>query len=254
MNMNIYTEKLSRTLYDKLFFVDKLPGHVDAIVDFGCADGALIKAAKTFLPDVDFYGYDTNDEMLCRCVDNNVPAILFDTWSEWEQVHREKYSCPAILLSSVIHEVYHYKSHLSEIELFWNRVMSFPFIIVRDMFLPDVSRLEFCTHSRRIREADPESYWDFQKQWGDSSTKAAMIHYLLKWPHRGTQFSNWKREVSENYLPISWEELNEKFYVECAATVYEEHRTLPYLRELWKNELGVTINTPTHGKLIVDMS
>ena len=54
----LYTENMRKSLMDKAFFIDK----IDAkhFVDFGCADGSLLKFLKTIFPNsANYVGYDT---------------------------------------------------------------------------------------------------------------------------------------------------------------------------------------------------
>lgn len=41
-DINIYTSRMEKSCEDKLFFMNKI-SKVKNIVDFGCADGALIR-------------------------------------------------------------------------------------------------------------------------------------------------------------------------------------------------------------------
>ena len=39
-NYKTYTDGMAKTFADKAWFVEKLPPHIDTLIDFGCADGA----------------------------------------------------------------------------------------------------------------------------------------------------------------------------------------------------------------------
>ena len=41
-NIDVYTAGMQKSLSDKLFFVDKVDD-ISRIVDFGCADGSLLR-------------------------------------------------------------------------------------------------------------------------------------------------------------------------------------------------------------------
>ena len=49
MNLDIYTEEMSKSIWDKAFFIDKIPG-AKCVIDFGCADGAVTNIIKLFYP------------------------------------------------------------------------------------------------------------------------------------------------------------------------------------------------------------
>lgn len=46
-NIEIYNESMIKSLIDKLFFLDKID-NVKCIVDYGCANGALIALLRRF--------------------------------------------------------------------------------------------------------------------------------------------------------------------------------------------------------------
>ena len=65
MNLDIYTTEMSKSVWDKAFFMDKIPG-VKCIIDFGCADGAMIHYLAPLFSDIKFIGYDINSELIIR--------------------------------------------------------------------------------------------------------------------------------------------------------------------------------------------
>ena len=63
MNLDIYTTEMSKSVWDKSFFMDKIPG-VKCIIDFGCADGAMIRFLAPLFPDITFIGYDISEDLI----------------------------------------------------------------------------------------------------------------------------------------------------------------------------------------------
>ena len=63
MNLDTYTSEMAKSVWDKAFFMDKIPG-AKCIIDFGCADGAMIRMLAPLFPNTTFYGYDINDELI----------------------------------------------------------------------------------------------------------------------------------------------------------------------------------------------
>lgn len=43
-NIDVYVQRMQKSFLDKMFFVDKIFEPVETIVDFGCANGVLIRA------------------------------------------------------------------------------------------------------------------------------------------------------------------------------------------------------------------
>ena len=48
-NYKVYNDRMRRSMWDKAFFMDKIPG-TELLIDYGCADGSLILSPgkKTF--------------------------------------------------------------------------------------------------------------------------------------------------------------------------------------------------------------
>lgn len=109
-DFNIYNTRMGKGLMDKLFFVDKI--EPDYIIDYGCADGLLLKSVRPWYPNVRLVGYDNDVTMVRLANEANTDNRLFFT-SEWNDAfvkdmpHLVKRA--ALVLSSVVHEVYHYQ-------------------------------------------------------------------------------------------------------------------------------------------------
>lgn len=67
-NIEIYNESMTKSLIDKLFFLDKID-NVKCIVDYGCANGALIAFIAPLFPDILFFGYDKNGMMIDSAIE-----------------------------------------------------------------------------------------------------------------------------------------------------------------------------------------
>lgn len=243
-NVKIYTERMSKSILDKLFFVDKIYESVDNVIDFGCADGALIKTLKDLFPDWRYIGYDNSEDMLCRAREK-CPSILFT--SDWNSidVNAEK---GVLNLSSVIHEVYSYGTE-EDIAIFWNRIFKngFKYICIRDMVISEAD----CVVAnpcdiRKVAEKYPERLASFENEWGSIEDNKNFIHFLLKYRY----VENWERENKENYLPISKEELKSLIPDEYEI-VYEEYFVLPFVKEEVRKDFGIELKTPTHLKMIL---
>ena len=83
-NVDIYVRRMQKSLMNKMFFVDKIFEPIDNIVDFGCADGALIRAMQYLFPEYNYVGYDISEEMISRARDG-VSGCEF--YSDWDSVN-----------------------------------------------------------------------------------------------------------------------------------------------------------------------
>ena len=248
-----YIDGMGMTYQDKLFFLNKI--NPDVIVDFGCANGFILSKIKQLYPNIKLIGYDMDDDML-----KNAKKLLNDDTflsSNWESVSNElkKYKKPALLLSSVIHEVYSY-SNSNSIKSFWEKQVfngNFKWICIRDM-IPSV---KMDKHAEKLFREDvfkvktkvDKKYLDsFEKKWGiiDDHYRT-FIHFLLKYKY----IENWEREVNENYLPISLETLLKKI-PSSYKIKYKESFILPYLKSQIKDDFGISIEYNTHLKMIIE--
>ena len=190
-------------MIDKMFFIDKIFEPIDTIVDFGCANGELIKMLQYYFDEYSYVGYDISEKMVLAAKEN-VPGAVF--CSDWDSISIP-FDRSLLNISSVIHEVYSYCAP-DEIALFWSRVFEsgFRYITIRDMMLSQSclntpageSDLGMIRSNRQYLR----HFEDFESIWGRIKTEKQMVHYLLKYSY--TQ--NWEREVREDYLGLTLEE------------------------------------------------
>jgi hypothetical protein len=253
-NINIYNQRMAKSLIDKIFFWDKID--VDYIVDFGCADGTLIKFLGKLDPNIKFIGYDNCEPMLKIAAksideDKSVVADNYQFTSNWEAIKTiiksGKKTC--LILSSVLHEVIHYSSK-AEIDKFWDDVYNsgFDYICLRDI-IPSrtIDRPGSINDFLNIiKLGNKNKIADFERVWGSLENNKNLIHYLLKYGYD----ENWEREVKENYFAIYREEFLSLIGKNYEVT-YHEHYILPFLREKIKTDFDITLNDNTHLKLIL---
>ncbi len=243
---SVYEKRMSMSLLDKAFFADKI-SDTDLVVDFGCADGVLLRFLKSMFPHLAVLGYDLDPSMAKHSTDN---ALIY---TNWEAVLREvkKAKNATLNLSSVIHEVFHYCSR-GDIDLFWEQVFNsgFSYIVIRDM-IPSRS-LERPSNINDVKKIyhkflHTKALTDFEGIWGSIESNRQLVHFLLKYRYVEP---NWNREVRENYLPITREDLLAKIPNNYDIT-YHDHFTLPYILQTVKDDVGIEIKDPTHIKLIL---
>jgi SAM-dependent methyltransferase len=243
---------MGTTYMDKIFFLNIIDP--DVVVDFGCANGFILSKIKEARPNVKLIGYDLDENMISQAKQLlGDKAVLTNSWEEVRS-ELKKYQKPALILSSVIHEVYSY-SHSSVIKKFWQDQVfggDFKWIAVRDM-IPSVDmgkkdHSKFTEGVRKVRElADPEYLKSFEDKWGPiDNNYRTFVHYLLK--YRFTD--NWDREVKENYLPVSLETLYKKI-PSTYKIIYESNFILPYLQQKVEEDFGIKVTHTTHAKMLI---
>lgn len=247
-----YTKRMSYSLIDKIFFMDKIDSQTEVIVDYGCADGSLISFLAPLFSDILFVGYDNSSDMidLAQKKNNSYKNVSFFSdiiqLKKWLNDHRSQTT--ALVLSSVIHEIYSYGSAV-EINHFWRFVNNSDFnsIVIRDMafdryaYRPsnkyDVLKVYSHQSTEKIRE--------FEMYHGSILQNENLIHFLIKSPY----VSNWEREVRENYFPLMVHEIMPKISP-AYKLIYHEHFTLPYVAQTIKQNFDIDIKDYTHAKFI----
>ena len=67
-------------MIDKMFFIDKIFEPIECIVDFGCANGELIKMLQYFFYEYRYIGYDISDKMIAEAKKNAPKARFYTDW------------------------------------------------------------------------------------------------------------------------------------------------------------------------------
>jgi len=237
-------------LLDKIFFMDKIDA--TAIVDYGCADGTLIHFLHSLFPEYQYIGYDIDEDMLEQArskfsEEELASEVMFtndlslDRWINGQDA--------AIILSSVIHEVYAYGTR-ADVDAVWREVYSgkYKYVIVRDM-IPSgsIDKKSDINDVRAImRKADAGQLREFEQVWGSIEQNKNLVHFLLKYRYK----ENWNREVRENYFPLTREE-----FISSIPDEYEiefhEHFVLPFLKNVVRKDYGITLKDNTHFKMIL---
>ena len=260
-DIQYYNKEMQKGMEDKLFFLDKLPKDNNYIfVDFGCADGSMINALSNILQGSynRYIGYDISETMIELAKTNyhgpvNANVIFTNEWNEveknieWTKICTEYKS--VLILSSVIHEVYSYAKDGNDITEFWNRVLNteFDYVVIRDMCpSEDIDRRSDIHIEDKVRDkADITLLDEFENEWGSISNNRNMIHFLLKYRWK----VNWKREVHENYFPISSNLLIQMFNDGFNVDYFERFR-VPFLDKCLKEDYNIELTDYTHIKAI----
>ena len=261
-NITSYNLEMTKSLEDKLFFVEKFPKTENYIfVDFGCADGTMLRALHKIYRSglCHFIGYDISTTMIefaSHSLSTNEQEIRF--YDNWDILYNyvtslKDITCKVVLIcSSVIHEVYSYGNENS-IDKFWNILNDniFDYVVVRDMmvskelckipFKEKIKAVPYRPNLKNIKFYISE----FESEWGKINNICRLIHFLLK--YRWTQ--NWNREIKENYLPICTEYFLGKMQLKHNIS-YLELFKVPFLEQCWKDDFGIIIEYPTHIKAI----
>lgn len=205
-NLKVYNDNMRKSLLDKAYFLSFVDS--DTFIDFGCADGSLLKHIHEMFPDKKLIGYDISPEML-QVAEKNLEGCNVSLYNNFENVISLKLDNATLILSSVIHEVYSYGDNQSVNE-FWRQVFNenFRYIAIRDLTpRKSIDRMSDINDvSRVLHNANPTHLAEFQSIWGNISNNKNLVHFLMKYKW----VENWAREVRENYFPITIEEFLSK--------------------------------------------
>jgi SAM-dependent methyltransferase len=242
-----YLARLRAGLHDKLRVERYLPPQATRILDVGCADGALCLAMAPHRPETSFTGIDLEPTFIGRAsaqaADLGLGNARFEA-AYLRQLLARPERFDAIIFASVLHEFYQYGEGLSSIikALADAHELLRPggAIIVRDM-IPAAYMTTATLRCPSIREAIARSphaaaLLDFERVWGPATTQRALMHLLLKYPWQ----DNWARELPEHYVPVTLEEYTQMFALLGLTVQTEETYCLPYWRERWARECGLS--------------
>lgn len=251
-----YNSGMEKAMQDKLFWLDIVPTkECNAVLDYGCANGMFLRSVQKALKGnehIKLYGIDIDPKMLYEAYENCPDAFLSLSENSIPEFNKGR---SVLNLSSVIHEVYSYRT-ATEIKSFWNFVFNsgFKYICIRDMCISDTLVGSSITHqeSMILNRAHDLSILqrmkDFQLKWGDIQYKNNFIHFMLKYRY----VTNWDREVRENYLPLSHEQfLN--IAPDNYKILYHEHFTLAFLKQKIQQDWKIDFNYKTHVKMVLEL-
>lgn len=245
-----YVDEMRKSSLDKLFF-EKLAEEkkIDSVVDFGCADGFLLRLVNKDYPELNLLGIDDNPRMLEKFAENCPTADYFLGDHLPETLRNKDLSRTCLVLSSVIHEIYSYKSP-EEVKRFWNDVFGFGFgyIAIRDMMVDKKSKDLPPLSEELFRIKRDSKYGEFALVWGEVRTQRDLVHFLLKSQYENSP--NWERELREDYLPIAYEELID-LIPKDRYSVTSDHYIYYYTDNVIRNKFGIKLGNCTHAKFLL---
>lgn len=249
-DLDLYNYRMTQALMDKLFFLDKV-GDTSVFADYGCADGALLELAHRIHPQATYIGYDSSEEMIeeANKKHGDKPIVFLRHLNAFQNNIASNGGDVCLILSSLIHEIYHYGP--GRVESFWDFVFNkdhFKYVAIRDMCVSKaVSRQSDPISIAKVRQRyDSTLLSQWESAWGSLNDNWSLVHFLLKYRY----VENWDRELPENYLPLSYEDLLSKIPADWEP-VCIEHYTLPFIRQKVKEDFDVDLQDRTHIKLLL---
>jgi hypothetical protein len=253
-DLDRYNREMAKGIFDKLFFVDHI--EADVIVDYGCANGAMLGILARLFPEKTYVGYEISEAEVTAARVTHEGMTFTSDWNEVVETLRpfvRRGQKTAVTCSSIVHEVLSY-GNPEEIETFWTRIFdqhSFHWVVIRDMCASrSLSRPSDPISVAKVRQIyDPAAIVEFEQQWGTLESNWSLVHFLLKYRYK----ANWSRELTENYFPINLEALMSRI-PRVWTPVMVEHFTLPFIRRQVMADFGIDLQDRTHLKLILHNS
>jgi SAM-dependent methyltransferase len=258
-----YNLEMSKSMIDKIYFLDKVDANM--VVDFGCANGVMLRFIEKMFPGIVLVGYDNDEKMIASAkAESQDSSILFT--SDWQDVvdavAAYKASAPSgqnkvcLVLSSVLHEVESYLQEDAKADVYrkvWGEDgVVFEYVANRDMMArKSTSRLADPTQVERIRQVfghdHPEKLDAWESRWGNLQEGWSLTHFLLSYRY----LHNWEREYRENYLPRNYED-----FIAAVPrnykTIYTNHYTLPFLRRRVEEDFDIALTDFTHIQVVFE--
>lgn len=247
-NIDAYNAGMRKSMLDKIWWLDKISDDVTTVVDYGCADGALLSIVSEMNSDLNLFGYDFNDNMIDLAC-NNVPDGTFaSNYGVICNFTPEK-DKTILIASSVFHEIENYAYH---VDMEYDRIFNndYKYIAIRDMFVSEKSCgiSDQLTVAKIRQQFNYDKIKEFEEHIGSLDYNQNLLQFFLTYRYD----ENWDREVRENYFPHTIEEFLHKI-PEHYEIAYFEHYTLPFVRQqVWK-DFGIQLADPTHGKILLKL-
>lgn len=241
-----YVELMKNALKEKLFFLDYINlNDYDNIVDFGCANGALLQNIYVE-NNAKFIGYDHNSTMInfAKKEQNSLQKNLYFT-SNFDEINDLK-GKSLIILSSVLHE--NEKNHVAFSSTL-SLLEKFDTIVIRDMYFDEKLNKSISSFDRQILKdkIKPYIFNEFEEKYGKITTLKQYYHLLLKYDYE----KNWANEILEDYFSFDFNRLISTLLNENYEIKLFSHEILKFKKDKVENELKIDYNMPTHLKLIL---
>jgi len=240
-HINRYNDSMRKPMMDKLFFIDKVDA--DIFVDFGCADGSMIKMLNDIFPNHKYLGFDINLTMLKLAKDNNKKSNVkfYSDWSELLLDLEKKYAGlkKCLVMSSVLHEI----DNKTEFFHFIN-FKSFDYLVIRDMFLSDDNYLTV-PQLMGVLDKIPQQ---IRKHYG---TKLFETKNIIQAMFKSYYKHNLAHELKEDYFSFTKSHIHELEMKYHMKPLFKEFFLLTYWKDTLLNDFGFSFGKlTTHTKLI----
>lgn len=242
-----YSELLKKGMLDKVWFLEKLDWSVDTLVDFGCGDGSLFMLIDRIYPGrFRYIGIDHNPEML-----ELARADGLEGYSSLDELPELDYDKTALIMNSVLHEIFSYSAFNVAYELFEQMAAKkFKHIAIRDMCLNRKDKLPnytkeimdsaFADQYQKFMEINPDNIYP-----NVADHKVPSLEFLLKYRYEQDR----EKEKSAIYL-WRWHAHIPEIFSEYTKEFDSTFR-VPYIIRQIRADFGIDLQFDTHRKMLL---
>ncbi len=246
-NPALYLQRMAASSPDKMKITAHISNEVKNVLDVGCADGSFTIALAIKHPDVQFCGIDRDSDFIklakVKAKELGLKNVRFKCIFLRDLLkRRQRYD--VVIFCSVLHEFFTYGEGRSSVmkaladahELLHKGGV----VVVRDMIMNEYTKKSHL-HVQSILEKIQKSEYakllhSFEKRYGEVTTLYTLNHYLLKYPYG----DNWKHELSENYVAITFQDYLTAFEWLGMEVSYQTCYLIPFLKDKWQHDFGLT--------------
>lgn len=245
VELRAYNASMERSLEDKLFFLGHTAGAM-TFVDFGCANGAVLKAVSERRERKVLVGVDNHPIQLDIARQKVPGAYLVPSFDHALPYIREAKGPRVAIFSSVLHETPDLIRLPAESGLF-------DFLVIRDMGVP--SWMERAWTPKEWLEATRKA--PAREEWLQAGRSVDRLddfaEFLLKAPYLGNTPGQTVRELEERYPHRNIEsflDIGPDAEYPYAITHFE-HYVAPWVQDRVRHDYGFEFPYPTHFKAIL---
>ncbi len=244
----IYLDRMAKPLNEKLRVAHYIDKNAQNILDVGCADGTITLALARLFPGKQFLGVDLDSEFIAlankKVKEEGLTNVRFEKVYLRDLLARsDRYD--TVLFVSVLHEFFTYGEGISSVlkALADAEQILKPGgdIVIRDMILHEYTKhtsyfVESILKKMSRVQSLPTQIKEFESCFGPIQNIASLNHLLLKYMYT----ENWKREVGECYIPVTFEQYGNIFSLLGMELVLQDSHLLPYFKKRWGDDFGLT--------------
>lgn len=252
---NGYLERMEKSMREKLFFLEHIDLDNKIIIDFGAANGAMVKELiKTCPTNTSYFCVENNEEFFEKCKELQLDADVYvvsgltevEMWLRHNKQYGQETREVVLICSSVMYEL---TPAMQKNVIAFSRAYC-DYFVVRDMFyeydsIPDEREKDIL---EKIICLAPRPDLMQQFFYLRGLSKESIAEYLLKYSY----VENWNTEVQEKYLSVDWIRIKyfETEWAE-AQVLYENYYTNNFIASRVYNTFGIRMNWYTHGQMIL---